>query len=251
MKNQVQATLPGRYGPSSYRTTARVVGVVYLAGFVVGIVGNILIQSILGAPNHLSTVSASSMTLAIGAMLWLMAVAGDAAHGVLMFPVLKQHSERMAFGYFAARIVDSVFIAVMVLFVLLQIPLGSEYLKASVPNAFYLQALSAVAVQASQYAYAIGMSALGLAGLMLNYVFYRAKLVPRLVAVWGLVGYAIIFIGMLSEVMGSGLGLASSIPGGLWEVFIGVWLIAKGFSSSPVPFELTTSSTTPIMTSPK
>src|SRR6266498_3211022 len=97
MQNQMQATLQGRNGPDSYRTTARVVGVVYIAGFVVGIGGNMLIQSILGAPNHLATVSASSMIVAIGALLWLMAVAGDAAHGVLMFPVLKQHSERIAF----------------------------------------------------------------------------------------------------------------------------------------------------------
>ena len=217
---------------NTYRTTAIVVGVVYLAGFVVGLVGNGLIQSILGAPDHLSTVSANSMMLAIGAILWLMAVAGDAAHGVLMFPVLKQHSERIAFGYLASRIVDAVFIAVSVLFILLQIPLGSEYLKAVVPNTFYLQALSTLSIQANLYAYEIGMIALGLAGLMLNYLFYRAKLVPRWIAVWGLVGYAIIFCGMVSEVMGSGLGLVSSIPGGLWEVFIGVWLIAKGFNSS-------------------
>jgi hypothetical protein len=219
-------------GMNTYRTTAIVVGVVYLAGFVVGLVGNGLIQSILGAPDHLSTVSANSMMLAIGAILWLMAVAGDAAHGVLMFPVLKQHSERIAFGYLASRIVDAVFIAVSILFILLQIPLGSEYLKAVVPNTFYLQALSTLSIQANLYAYDIGMIALGLAGLMLNYMLYRAKLVPRWIAVWGLVGYAIIFCGMVSEVMGSGLGLVSSIPGGLWEVFMGVWLIAKGFNSS-------------------
>jgi len=72
---------------NSYRTTARIIGAIYLAGFVVGIVGNTLIQSILGIPNHLSTVSAHSMTLSIGAVLWLMAVAGDAAHGILMFPI--------------------------------------------------------------------------------------------------------------------------------------------------------------------
>ena len=216
----------------TFRTTARVVGVVYLAGFVVGLVGNGLIQSVLGAPDHLSTVSANSMMLAIGAILWLMAVAGDTAHGVLMFPILKQHSERIALGYLASRIVDAVFIAVFVLFILLQIPLGSEYLKAVVPNTFTLQALSTLSIQANLYAYDIGMIALGLAGLMLNYVFYRAKLVPRWIAVWGLVGYAIIFCGMVSEVMGSGLGLASSIPGGLWEAFTGVWLIAKGFNSS-------------------
>ena len=189
------------------------------------------------------------MLLGIGAVLWLMAVAGDAAHGVLMLPVLRQHSERLAFGYFGARIVDAVFIAVFVLFVLVQIPLSSEYLKATAPDTFYLQALSTVATQASQYAYAIGMSTLGVAGLMLCYTLYRARLVPRPVAVWGLVGYAMILGGMLTELMGSGLGLASSAVGGLWEVFIGGWLIAKGFSSAPVPSERPTSSTAPRRTS--
>ena len=217
---------------NTYRTTATVVGVIYLAGFVVGIGGNIMIQSILGAPNHLATVFASSMTLAIGAVLWLTAVAGDVAHGVLMFPILKQHSERIAIGYLAARIVDAAFIAVMVLFILIQIPLSSEYLKAAAPTSLFLQSLSAVSVQASQYGYQIGMSALGVAGLILNYSLYRTKLVPRFVSIWGLLGYAIIFLGMVSAIMGSGLALVSSLPGGLWEVFMGVWLIVKGFNSS-------------------
>src|SRR6266508_4144216 len=219
---------------NTYRTTARVVGVVYLAGFVVGIVGIGLFQSILGAPDHLSTVSANSMLLAFGAILWLMAVVGDAAHGVLMFPVLKQHNERIAVGYLAARIVDAVFIAVMVLFVLIQIPLGSEYLKAAAPDASSLQALSTVFAQAQLYAYEIGMSALGLAGLMLCYTLYRATLVPRWLAVWGLLGYAIILCGMVSAVMGSGLVDISSIAGGLWEVVVGVWLIVKGFNPSAI-----------------
>jgi hypothetical protein len=218
----------------AYNKTARIVGIVYLAGFAVGLTGNGLIQSILGAPDHLSTVSANSMTLAIGAILWLMAVVGDGAHGVLMFPLLKLHSERMAYGYLAARIVDAVFIAIMVIFILLQIPLGSEYLKAPPSDSLYFQVMSTISVQASQYAYQIGMSALGISGLILNYTFYKTKLIPRFLAIWGLVGYAIIFIGMLSETMGSGLGLASSIPGGLWEVFMGVWLIAKGFNSSAI-----------------
>jgi len=222
---------------NKYRTTASVVGVVYLAGFVVGIVGNIMIQSILGAPNHLATIFASSMTVAIGAMLWLLAVVGDAAHGVLMFPVLKQHSERMAIGYLAARIVDAIFIAVMVLFVLIQIPLGSEYLKAAALDASYLQALSNLFAQAQLYAYEIGMSALGVSGLVLCYTLYRASLVPRWLAVWGLVGYATILFGMLSAVMGSGLGDVSSLPGGLWEMFTGVWLIVKGFNSPAIASE--------------
>ena len=222
-----------------YRSTAIVVGVVYLLGFVVGLGGEGLIQSILGAPDRLSSVATNSTMLAVGAVLWLMAVIGDAAHGVLMFPVLRQHSERAALGYLAARIVDAAFIALMVLFVLVQVALGSEYLHAGPSDAFYLQASSNVAEHASQSAYQIGMSALSVSGVILCYTLYRARLVPRFVAVWGLLGYAVIFVGMLSEILGSGLGLASSIPGGLWEVFMGVWLIVKGFSGSTAPSERT------------
>ena len=156
-----------------------------------------------------------------------------------MFTFLKQHSERMAIGYLAFRIVDAVFIAVMVLFVLIQIPLGSESLKAAASDAPFLQSLSAVFSQAQQYAYQIGMSTLGVSGLMLCYTLYRAKLVPGWLAIWGLAGYAIILVGMLSAIMGSGLGDLSSIPGGLWEVFMGVWLIAKGFSSPTVVPQVT------------
>jgi len=217
---------------NTYRTTARVVGVVYLVGFVVGIGGEALFQSILGAPNYLATVSANSMTVAIGALLWLMAVVGDAAHGVLMFPVLKQHSERIAIGYLAARIVDAVFIAIMVLFILIQIPLGSAYVQAAAPDTVYLQALGTLFTQAKLYAYEIGMSTLGISGLLLCSTLYKANLVPRWLAVWGLLGYATILVGMVSAIMGSGLGDLSSLPGGLWEVFMGVWLIAKGFNAS-------------------
>ncbi len=217
---------------NTYRTTARVVGVVYLVGFVVGIGGEALFQSILGAPNYLSTVSANSMTVAIGALLWLLAVVGDAAHGVLMFPILKQHNERIAVGYLAARIVDAIFIAIMVLFILIQIPLGSEYAKAAASDTVHLQALGTLFTQTKLYAYEIGMSTLGISGLLLCSTLYKVNLVPRWLAVWGLLGYATILVGMVSAIMGSGLGDLSSLPGGLWEVFMGVWLIAKGFNAS-------------------
>jgi hypothetical protein len=228
---------------NTYRTTARVVGLVYLAGFVVGIGGIGLNQSILGAPNYLSTLSANSMTLAFGAILWLLAAVGDAAHGVLMFPILKPHNERIAVGYLAFRIMDAVFIAIMVLFVLLQIPLGSAYLNAATPDTSALQALGALFAQAQQYAYEIGMITLGISGLMLCSTLYRAQLVPRWLAVWGLVGYAIILCGMVSAVMGSGLGDLSSYAGGLWEVFVGVWLIVKGFNTSAFVPQATRTST--------
>jgi hypothetical protein len=245
MRTQQQATVPNRLSRNNYRTTARIVGVLYLAGMVVGIGGNVLIQSILGGPDHLSTIAANSMLLAMGAVLWLSTVAGDAAHGILMFPVLKPHSERAAVGYLGARIIDATFIAVMVLLILVQIPLGMEYLNAGSSDASSLQALGAVFTQANLYAYEIGMSAVGVAGLILCSMFYKTQLVPRLLAVWGLIGYAILLFGSVLQVLGFNLSSIHAIPGGLWELSIGVWLIAKGFSSTPVPPKPSSSSMTP------
>lgn len=221
----------------TYRTTARVVGAVYLAGFVVGLGGSAIFMSTLGptgASANLPAVAASSMLVAIGAFLWLMAAAGDAAHGVLMFPILRQHRERIALGYLAFRILDAAFIAVMVLFILLQIPLASAFVKAAATDVAVLQTLSTLLAQGQVYIYDLGMITLGISGVLLCYTLYRAKLVPSALAIWGLIGYAVIFVGMVSDVMGSGLGLASSIAGGLWEAVIGVWLIAKGFNSSGI-----------------
>jgi Domain of unknown function (DUF4386) len=250
MNNQMQVTVHDRDGPHTYRKTAITIGIIYLAGMIVGIGGNVLILSTLGTSDPLAAVGASKMLLAFGALLWLTAVAGDAAHGILMFPVLKRFSERIAFGYFGARIMDAVFVGVMVLLILFQIPLANEYLKAGASDS--LQALSAVFTQAQLYAYHFGMITVGFAGLMLCYLFYRAQLVPRLLGVWGLVGYATILVGSVVEVLGFNLGLIHTIPGGLWEVFIGVWLIAKGFNASPAPsLDQITLTTTSVVTSPQ
>jgi hypothetical protein len=56
----------------TYRTTAKVVGALYILGFIVGIAG-----SVLGTPGQLDTISARSMMIAMGALLWVLAAAGD------------------------------------------------------------------------------------------------------------------------------------------------------------------------------
>jgi hypothetical protein len=211
---------------NTYRTTAKLVGALYILGFIVGIAG-----SVLGTPGQLDTISARSMLIAIGALLWVIAAAGDAAHGVLMFPILKQNNERIAFGYFGARIVEAGIVAISALFILLQIPLGSEFLKASAPETSYLQSLSALFTQSQAYTYQIGMVALGMAGLTLCYGLYRAKLTPQFFVIWGFIGYLCFLSGSMLEILGFNLQLLHTLPGGLWELSIGVWLIVKGFNS--------------------
>jgi hypothetical protein len=212
---------------NTYRTTAKVVGTLYIMGFVVGIAG-----SVLSTPGQLEAVSARSMLIAIGALLWVLAAAGDAAHGVMMFPILKQNNERVALGYLSARLVEAAVISVSALFILLQIPLGAEFLKASASEIPYLQSLSALFIQSQAYTYQIGMVALGMAGLTLCYGLYRAKLVPQIFIIWGFIGYVSFLLGSMLEVLGFNLQLLHTLPGGLWEMSIGVWLIVKGFNSA-------------------
>lgn len=212
---------------NTYRTTAKVVGALYIVGFVVGIAG-----SMLGTPGQLETVSARSTMIAIDALLWMLAAAGDATHGAMMFPILKHSNERIALGYFSARVVEAAIIAVSALFILLQIPLGTEFLKAGASETPYLQSLSALFAQSQAYTYQIGMVTLGMAGLTLCYGFYRTKLVPQFFVLWGFIGYVSFLIGSMLEILGFNLQLLHTLPGGLWEISIGVWLIAKGFNST-------------------
>lgn len=218
--------------PAAFRGTARTVGVIYLAGMVLGIGGNLLILSILGATDPLTSVATSSALLALGVVFWLVTVAGDAAHGILMFPVLKPHGERMAMAYFGARIIDAILVTVMTLLIACQIPLSNANAAAAPADAALLEALSRVLHQAEIYAYEFGMIALGVSGLILCMVLRRSRLLPSALASWGLVGYAILLTGSLLEVLGLELNTIHTIPGGLWEVFIGVWLITKGFNTA-------------------
>src|SRR5438132_9576070 len=84
----------------TYRTTAKIVGGVYLAGFVVGLVGSGIFQSILGATGasaNLPAVAASSALLAFGPILRLMAVGAGAAHGGLMLRILRRYPALLGF----------------------------------------------------------------------------------------------------------------------------------------------------------
>ena len=83
-------------------------------------------------------------------------------------------------------------------------------------------------------AYNIGMAGLGFGSLLYCAALYRSRLVPRFLAVWGFVGYLVFATGCVLELSGvAGAGLVSTIPGGLWEIFFAVWLLARGFSSTP------------------
>ena len=110
---------------------------------------------------------------------------------------------------------------------------GPAGLTARIIGFIYLAGFALVpeAKAAGTQAYNLGMVAVAVSGLILNAAFFQTGLLPRWLVLWGLVGYAVLLVGMISELFSSGLGLFSTIPGGLWEVFTGVWLLVKGFES--------------------
>jgi len=84
----------------------------------------------------------------------------------------------------------------------------------------------------------------GIGGLILNYLLYVSRLVPRPIAVLGLVGYGLFSLGVPLTLLGVldmnvGLGMVMLAPGFLFEfVVFPIWLIAKGFTPSPSPSDL-------------
>lgn len=242
MQSQTTKTVHDRTPLRPFRATARAVGALYLAGMVFGVVGHLIAQSVLTAPDPLVSIAANGTLLAVGAVLWLFTVAGDTAHGVLMYPLLRRHGERLAIAYLAARIIDATFIAIMTLLIVAQIPLGRAALTADSSGTSALDVTSAVLTQANLYAYEFGMVAVGVAGLVLCGGLHRARLLPRGLTVWGLLGYAVLLGGSVLQVLGFQLSSVHAAPGGLWEVFIGIWLIARGFTASSAPSSVVTAS---------
>lgn len=212
------------------RTTGRAVGACFLLAFVFYIAGGVMVESGSGNPAVLSKVGDHRTLIASGALLMLVNSLAVAAIGVLMFPVLRRRHEVSAYGYLICRSVEAVMLAVGTVFLLVLIPLSKEY-AAGGERASELAALARVAQKADYYSYEIGMIAVGISGFVLCRVLLRAKLVPRLLALLGLFGYAMFFAGSVLEVLGYAVGNALSIPGGLFEVALGVLLIARGFTA--------------------
>jgi Domain of unknown function (DUF4386) len=79
-------------------------------------------------------------------------------------------------------------------------------------------------------------------GLMLGYLMYSSRLVPRGMAVLGLIGGPLIIasgVGVLFGVIVAGSvwqGIAT-IPEFLWELSLGIWLTVRGFNPSVITSE--------------
>lgn len=212
------------------KATARAVGMLFLLATATYIIGNGLLESILTMPNYLSQVYPHSVQVVAGALLQFVDTVAVVGIGVLMFPILKRFNESVAVGYFATRIVELVFLVFGAIGPLMLITLSQDYVAAGAPEVSHFQTAGSLLVTQHFLGYQIGMMALGLGSLFFCYLLYTSKLIPQWMSLLGLIGYAALFIGAVLELFGLSVGLMLSIPGGIFELILPLWLIVKGFN---------------------
>src|SRR5207248_840069 len=153
-------------------------------------------------PDFLSTITAQQTTLVLGALLLFLNTVVDVGKAVLFFPILEQHGKRTALAYLATMIVEVVLLDVGVLALLMIVPLGQSAAEAGQANAAWAEAARSLAVQANTMAYQLAEMSLGFGCLFLCALLFRTRLIPRLLAVVGFVGYASLMVGAIAEIFG-------------------------------------------------
>lgn len=221
------------------RKTAIFVGVLYIIGTVAGILSLVFTEPIRNAQDHLIYVSANENQVITGALFVLTMSLALAMVPVMMFPILKKHNEAFALGYVVFRGgLETVIYMAMVVSWLFLLPLSQGYIHSTIPDVSNFRALGAVLLDAEELS-SILVIVFILGALMFYTVLYQSKLVPRWLSGWGLVATIPYLVAGLSVMFGiidplSTVAVVSDIPLALQEMVLAVWLIVKGFNSSPV-----------------
>jgi hypothetical protein len=174
-------------------------------------------------------------SVALGAVLELVLIIANVGTAVVLFPVLKRQSEAGALSYVAARLVEGIFIAVGIVSLLAFLFMrqeGTAGTDAALGEVF-------VAIYDRSFLIGPGIFAGVANGMILGYLMYRSGLVPRGMAMLGLIGGPLVAasgIAIMFDVTerGSTLQAVATIPEFFWELSFGIYLIAKGFRPSPI-----------------
>lgn len=215
---------------------ARVTGVLFLITFITSIpAALVLYVPVLNNPDYIVGAGANTR-VQLGAFLELILIIANIGTAVVLFPILKRVNEILALGYVTARVIESAFIAVGILSLLTVVTLRQE---AAGADAGSLVAVGKSLVALHDWTFLLGPGfVVGIGnGLILGYLMYKSRLVPRVMAVLGLVGGPLIVasgIAILFGVFeaGSVWQAIATIPEFFWELSLGIWLIVKGFDPS-------------------
>ena len=220
---------------SKDKRTARVVGVLFLVAMVASLAGGVLIASVLDVPDYFTAVVEREAQVLAGVVLELVNATAVVGIAVLLFPVLKRFSEALALGYVALRVIEVAIAVAAVVSPLALIALSRTYATAAPADAAALPLLGVgfLTVRAYLVGQLLGIF-FSLAALILYYLLYRTRLVPRFLSVWGLIAVAAVFSWNVLELLGMHVsaGMVFGLPIILNEIVLGIWLIVKGFNPS-------------------
>ena len=199
------APISGTQHLISRRATATVVGVLFVVQMVTAMFGTSMIEAFVEGDTDRAS-------LTLGVLLMMGAGLAVVLIGLLMYPVLKEVNPRLAVWYPVLRITECLVSAACGVYLLVESQVVPNHLLwVYVPT--------------------------GVGGIILTYLLFVSRLVPRPIALLGLVGYGLLTVGVPLDLLGlldmsEGAGLLLVVPGGLFElVFFPIWLITKGFSA--------------------
>jgi hypothetical protein len=220
------------------RRTAFVAGLLFIITFVASIPAALALYTVvLDHPNYIVGAGADNR-IALGALLEMILIVANIGTAVVLFPILKRQNESLALGYVTARVMESAFIAVGILSLMAVVTLRQD-VGAAGGDSLVITGRSLVAVH--DWTFLLGPGwVVGVGnGLILGYLMYRSGLVPRAMAMLGLIGGPLIIISgtlVLFDVIepGSGAQIIATIPEFFWELSLGIYLMVKGFKPSPI-----------------
>src|SRR5262245_28925889 len=213
---------------------ARIFGVLFIITFLTSIPALGLYQSVLDDPAGYIAGGGKDNQIYLGAFLELLLIIANVGTAVVLYPIARRQNEILALGYVAARIIECVFIAAGIIFVL-----GIVSLREDSPDAADL-AVSLAALKDWTFQFGPRFIVPWGNGLILGYVMYSSGLVPQRMAWCGLIGGPLLLvssIGTLVEWWGAGGTVPSLlvIPEFIWEAFLGVYCAIWGFRrDSPI-----------------
>jgi len=220
---------------------ARVTGILFLITFATSIPPFVYhYVPVVDDPRYIVGGGGADNRVLTGAFLELLLIIANIGTALVLWPVLKRQNEILALGYVTARVVECVFIAVGILSVLTVVTLRQEAAAGADAASLLTAGQSLVALKDWTFLLGPGFFVGVGNGLMLGYLMYTSRLVPRGMALLGLIGGPLIIasgVSVLFGVIEAGgvVQLIATIPEFLWEGFVlGIWLIVRGFNPSAI-----------------
>jgi hypothetical protein len=226
------------------RKTAMIVGVLFIIGTVAGILSAVAagpLSGVLADPTagnavDLATVAASASQITLAALLVLVMGFALALVPVVIFPVLKQHNEPLAFGYLVFRgALETTCYILSALSWLFVVALSQQYTIAAAADTPSVRALGSLLLQANDLITPILEIVFSLGALLFYVLLWQAKLIPRLLSGWGLLA-AFLYLGVGLASMFGAVSEALLMVMLVQEMVMAVWLIVKGFNSNALVF---------------